>query len=758
LAVYAVAPNSGIVKQACESSPRVALVTDAKLAEMLPAEVRSAADFILTSDVGPLRNLTPPAGADGVIAWFEGEQLIRGGAADLRGALSWKPGRCLMVPVHLPCLPEADLISVQPRVFTARSERLIYTSELRIASTRALSGLARAAFKGNKQPWARLSMALLQEQQEPGCGVVALSSIWQPGKLDPVLAALVLRNLILLLIRENSMPKAEELLGLGIQAFPGLAEFEYLTAVYWVRCGKQSKAIKHLELATQKSSRGFVGSGGENSCRALWLLGSICEIIGDQGKAINCYGPGVNEFPAFRPSVESLLTHRFSRERAAVLAQPICEMLRREPQYLEIGLDFLLQHDLLATARCTLETVAIESERREVLLKRLEFAEARLQPWPRNEARVPGVTLKGPFLVHSGHARINRELGSALMQSSEVDASLEPFGYGSVPAKGLPNGDSLHRGLQRHPRHLDLTIRHQRPPTFRRPAAGKLACILPWEYNAVPRKWVEEIEANVDELWVPSNFVRSAFIDGGVNPERVHMIPNGVDAATFCPQGPAWRPAGCGRFALLFVGGTIRRKGMDLLLQAYGDAFSPDDDVTLIVKDVGSAASYQHNNLLPQVVDFSRRPNCPHLLLLTDNIDDTSLAALYRGCDALVLPYRGEGFGMPLAEAMACGKPVVATARGPSEDLCSAETAYLIPAQEVEVPEPPPPLGELSGEFTWFEPDIGALARTLRHAYQCRDEAARRGKAASKAIQEGYTWPHVTQIYLDRIRQLVAPE
>jgi len=162
----------------------------------------------------------------------------------------------------------------------------------------------------------------------------------------------------------------------------------------------------------------------------------------------------------------------------------------------------------------------------------------------------------------------------------------------------------------------------------------------------VPRAWVREIERSTDELWVPSRFVANAFAAGGVDPCRVHVIPNGFDPDVFHPNVPAARPAGCRGCMFLFVGGTIRRKGADLLLQAYADAFS-DDDVTLVFKDTGAASFYRHNNLLPQVQRMAARPGAAPIVVLSEEMDDRALASIYRGCDALVLPYRGEGFGMP---------------------------------------------------------------------------------------------------------------
>jgi glycosyltransferase involved in cell wall biosynthesis len=119
----------------------------------------------------------------------------------------------------------------------------------------------------------------------------------------------------------------------------------------------------------------------------------------------------------------------------------------------------------------------------------------------------------------------------------------------------------------------------------------------------------------------------------------------------------------------LFVGGAIRRKGVDVLLEAFKTAFDTGEDVSLLLAVSGSGGAYAHNSLARQIQLAANDSRCPHVQMITDAIDDATLASLYRGCDALVLPYRGEGFGMPLLEAMVCGKPVITTARGPAQDL-----------------------------------------------------------------------------------------
>jgi glycosyltransferase involved in cell wall biosynthesis len=367
----------------------------------------------------------------------------------------------------------------------------------------------------------------------------------------------------------------------------------------------------------------------------------------------------------------------------------------------------------------------------------------------------PGIILSGPFLEHSSIGRINRELGASLIRSPQLDACLEPTAPFLLPPQMMTGSDLLQPRFLRHPEYLDLTVRHQWPPDFRRPPRGKLAVILPWEYGAAPRVWIDQIRQNVDELWVPSRFVHDVFVRSGLPRDRIQVIPNAVDLGVFTPEGPRLRPLGCRNFMFLFVGGAIRRKGVDVLLEAYGQAFDPGDDVTLVFNVLECAGMYQHNTLSQSVQAMAADPGSPHAQVLTQSFDDATLASVYRACDAFVLPYRAEGFGMPLIEAMACGKPVITTARGPSADFCSPKTAYLISAREQEVDEAPPPLGELSGAFTWFEPDIGELARTLRYLYEHREEAFQRGRLAAKIIARDYNWARITQLYLERIRSLL---
>ena len=68
----------------------------------------------------------------------------------------------------------------------------------------------------------------------------------------------------------------------------------------------------------------------------------------------------------------------------------------------------------------------------------------------------------------------------------------------------------------------------------------------------------------------------------------------------------------------------------------------------------------------------------PDVLIIKDDLSDAQLKALYEQCDALVAPSRAEGFGLPLAEAMLSGLPVITTGWGGQLEFCNHETAWLI--------------------------------------------------------------------------------
>ena len=752
---YSIDLRGGLLRGRFDRSPVVALETDATSFHALPASIRSIADFTTTGNMTALRNDEVPRGADAVATWFDGDTILSGSAASIRHDLR-EPGRRVFVPVQVPCLDEMPLLTFQPRWFRSGRRHNHWNFAFRIQSAAASSPLALEALTANAEPWAQLASGVVAETKKPGAGIATLVRLWENAKqLPPMLAALVLRNLVVILVRHNEAAKAEQLLAVGMQTYAGYAELFYLAALVCIRQQRASQALPLLERA-QSREGGFLGSGGESSYRVDWLRGVLAARVGNHRVAFDHFLQGMKAEPIFIPAVEALLNLRLPPRLIEAHQWEFTRVARREPQLLQKLFDYLLLHRAFEAARRIVQTIPTEDARKTQLEERLASAVSPFRANHEPPATKSGVLFAGPFFEYVSLARTNRAVADGLLASGGFDVCLEP----SAPAAVLPclfgGHEALGNALLQHPTRLDLTIRHHWPPDFRRPSRGKLAVILPWEYGAVPRVWVQQIEQNVDELWVPSRFVRDVFVRNGASADRVRVISNGVDTALFTPNGPASRPQGARGFVFLFVGGAIRRKGVDLLLEAYQAAFDPGEEVSLLLVVSGTAEAYRHASLMQQIQGAANNPRFPHVQPLLETFDDATLASLYRGCDAFVLPYRGEGFGLPLLEAMACGKPVITTALGPAPEFCPEKSTYFLAAREEEVPDERPPLGELIGDFTWFEPDFRELVQTLRHVFDHREEAAQRAIAAAKRIACEYAWARVSKLYVNRVEELVG--
>src|SRR5437660_202413 len=250
-------PRGAFVKMRMEKSPVVVLETDADTVEALPGPVRSAANCSRTGDLHSLRSHIAPSGFDAVLTWLAGDTILSGSPAAIRHDLH-VPGRCTYVPVHMHCLDEVPLIALQPRWFRSGDQEYYWNMNFRIQST----GCA--------------SLVLIE----------TLVKLWERAKqLPPCFAALVLRNLAVLMLRHGETIKAERFLEAGMKMYPGYAELFYLAALQAIGQQRTAQAFPLLEQARLRNDRGFLGCGGESSYRVDWLMGSLAARVGDERTA-----------------------------------------------------------------------------------------------------------------------------------------------------------------------------------------------------------------------------------------------------------------------------------------------------------------------------------------------------------------------------------------------------------------------------------------------------------------------------------------
>ena len=197
------------------------------------------------------------------------------------------------------------------------------------------------------------------------------------------------------------------------------------------------------------------------------------------------------------------------------------------------------------------------------------------------------------------------------------------------------------------------------------------------------------------------------------------------------------------------------------MLDAYLAEFSAADGVCLVVKDMGTSSFYRYGNCRAQILAAMADESLPEIVYLEHSMSPGQLASLCAACDCLVAPYRGEGFGLPILEAMACGVPPVVPRGGASDDFVTEATGYTLPAREVECRHD----WRLCGVPTELSVDLGDLRTAMRQAYDNPEANRSKGQSASRAVRDRFTWAKTAEMMVERLvaladstqRRLLAP-
>jgi glycosyltransferase involved in cell wall biosynthesis len=375
------------------------------------------------------------------------------------------------------------------------------------------------------------------------------------------------------------------------------------------------------------------------------------------------------------------------------------------------------------------------------------------QPPPIDGAQLR-VELEGELFAGHSFSNINESLSLCFAKNPRVALSLRRVQHNPTYDRETPHSRGLMPFIGRPlPDGPQVTIRHAFPPNWSRPERGRWVHIQPWEFGALPIDWVPPLRDLVDEIWAPSTYVKRVYERSGIPADKVHVIPWGVDPDVFRPEAPPLLLPTSRRFKFLFVGGTIARKGFDRVLDAYLSEFAKDEDVCLVVKDLGTRSFYRYGNCRERVLAAVADHSAPEVVYVDRQMTPGQLASLYTACDCLVAPYRGEGFGLPILEAMACGVPPIVPRHGASDDFVDEAAGYLLPAEEVECDHD----WRLCGVPTELAVHVPDLRAVMRQAYQNRDETRRKGESAAQCVHHRFTWEHTAGLMVERLQHLANP-
>lgn len=359
------------------------------------------------------------------------------------------------------------------------------------------------------------------------------------------------------------------------------------------------------------------------------------------------------------------------------------------------------------------------------------------------------------FTYHS-LALINREHCFNLLRAGVADVTILPYEEDTFEPEG-EKFEALKNVDIRYKQEWETTtsglptvlIRHTWPPRTDAPSNSKWIVMQPWEFSELRSDFVDVFQ-RADEVWVPSHFVRNIYVKAGISPDKVQVIPNGVNPQLFTPLGDEYPLETTKQCRFLFVGGTIYRKGIDVLLQSYVATFSKEDSVTLVIKDLGGDSFYKGQTAQNLIKEIQQNPDAPEIIYIDEKLTEEEMAALYRACTVFVSPYRGEGFSLPTLEAMSSGLPVIVTQGGPTDEYVNEDCGWLIPSTHTYIGNR---FGnyDLTGNAFVLEPDKEALADAMLRAYAFPYECVQKGLNGSIVARTQLTWNLSTMKALKRL-------
>jgi autotransporter strand-loop-strand O-heptosyltransferase len=273
-----------------------------------------------------------------------------------------------------------------------------------------------------------------------------------------------------------------------------------------------------------------------------------------------------------------------------------------------------------------------------------------------------------------------------------------------------------------------------------------------WETTLQPEQFFNRLK-EYDELWVPSKWQRDCTIAQGYDPNKIKVVPEGVDDKVFYPTPQVKHQlTSDGRFKFFLAGRWDYRKSIKEIIETFINTFEKDEPLDLLVS-VDNPFSNDGMKTTEERLKFygleDDRIKVLHFPSRTDYVD------ILKSCHCFVSCARSEGWNLPLIESMACGTPSIYS-------NCSGQLEF---AEGKGIPvnilgEQPASNGtynhfnEMVGNY--YEPDFTDLSVKMRMVYKNHSEYKQKALEESNTIRENFNWDKIGKLGYETIKDFVS--
>jgi glycosyltransferase involved in cell wall biosynthesis/SAM-dependent methyltransferase len=269
-----------------------------------------------------------------------------------------------------------------------------------------------------------------------------------------------------------------------------------------------------------------------------------------------------------------------------------------------------------------------------------------------------------------------------------------------------------------------------------------------WEVDVFPAAMLAAA-AYVDEVWVASEHVAQALRPAIDVPVEIYPVSIEPPAPVTLGRADLHLPDDRTVFLFSFdFASILERKNPLGLIEAYRKAFAPADGANLVVKSINGGLFA--DGLERVVAAAAGRPD---ISVVDEYYRAEQKAALVALCDCYVSLHRSEGLGLGMLEAMAHGRPVIATGYSGNLEFMSSQNSYLVPYELVNVP---PGCEPYPVDARWADPDLDAAAAMMREVLRDPERASAVGARAKADVERLHGPAQAGAFIADRLEAIRA--